>query len=46
MTLNDNEVEEFRNFMINCCDIWEDDELKEEYCDTIVGLFYRKLNTL
>ena len=33
--------------MIDCCDIWEDGlELKEEYSDTIVGLFYRTLNTL
>lgn len=47
ITLNDDEVEEIRNFMIDCRDIWENgDELKEEYSDTIVGLFYRTLNSL
>lgn len=47
ITLNDDEVKEFRNFMTDCCDIWENgDELKEKYSDTIVGLFYRTLNSL
>ena len=46
ITLNDDEVKEIRNFMTDCRDIWKGGEIKEEYSDTAVGLFYRTLNSL